>query len=90
MKRLCEVFASSAKAEMYLYVDRARGLRDVPEPLLKQFGEPRPVMTLVLTPERKLARTSATEVLAGIEDKGFYLQMPPSDAELAQRERADR
>ena len=31
---------------------------------------------LVLTPERKLARTSAEQVLAGIADKGFFLQMP--------------
>jgi uncharacterized protein YcgL (UPF0745 family) len=33
-------------------------------------------MDLVLTPERKLARTSAEQVLAGIAGKGFFLQMP--------------
>ncbi len=89
MKRLCEVFRSSRKAEMYLYVDRARGLEDVPEALLQQFGEPVSVLLLLLEPGRKLARADAGDVLAGIERQGFYLQMPPPDAVLRQRERAD-
>ena len=33
------------KQEMYLYVDKARGLEDVPEVLMSQFGEPEAVMT---------------------------------------------
>ncbi|WP_116364251.1 YcgL domain-containing protein [Parahaliea mediterranea] len=89
MKRLCEIFRSSRKAEMYLYVDRATGLAEVPEALLKQFGEPVSVMILLLEPGRKLARADAAEVLANIERQGFYLQMPPTDAQLLQRERAD-
>jgi len=32
---------------------------------------------LKLTPERKLARVKAVDVLAAIADKGFYLQLPP-------------
>lgn len=89
MKRLCEVFLSSRRAEMYLFVERAKGLEDVPEALLGQFGEPQSVMTLLLTADRKLARADAAEVLEKIESQGFYLQMPPSEAELLRRERAD-
>ncbi|TXS92964.1 YcgL domain-containing protein [Parahaliea maris] len=89
MKRLCEIFRSSRKEEMYLYVDRARGLADVPEALMAQFGEPRSVMVLMLDSGRKLARADAAEVLDKIEQQGFYLQMPPSEAELRRRERAD-
>ncbi|TGD73571.1 YcgL domain-containing protein [Mangrovimicrobium sediminis] len=88
MKRLVEIFRSSRKDEMYLYVDRARGLADVPEPLLQQFGEPTSVMSLMLEPARKLARADAAEVLAKIEAQGFYLQMPPTAEELLRRERA--
>ncbi len=73
---------------MYLYVDREAGLEEVPEALLGQFGEPQSVMTLVLTPERKLARADVAEVLARIEEDGFYLQMPPTPAQLQQREKA--
>jgi uncharacterized protein YcgL (UPF0745 family) len=44
-------------------------------------------MTLVLAPERKLARADVAEVLTSIEQRGFYLQMPPTPAELLQSER---
>ena len=84
--RLIEIFRSSRKAEMYLYVDRAQGTSELPEPLLQQFGEPQSVMTLLLEPTRKLARADAAEVLAAIEQQGFYLQMPPTPDELTRRE----
>ena len=86
MKRLCQIYKSPRREEMYLYVDKARGLDDVPEALLRQFGEPEPVMTLLLTPERKLARADTEEVLAQIEQQGFYLQMPPTADELLRRD----
>ena len=86
MRRLIEIFRSSRKEEMYLYVDKAQGLEKVPEVLLKQFGEPQPAMTLLLTPDKKLARANAAEVLDKIESEGFYLQMPPTPAELLRRD----
>jgi hypothetical protein len=85
-KRLVEIFKGTRKAESYLYVDKAQGLADVPEVLLAQFGEPRSVMTLMLDPQRKLARANAAEVLAKIEEQGYYLQMPPTQAELLNRD----
>jgi uncharacterized protein YcgL (UPF0745 family) len=87
MRVLCQVFKSSRQQEMYLYVEKSRGMEDVPEDLLARFGEPNPVMVLLLSPERKLARADVTEVLASIEKQGFYLQMPPTMAELLARER---
>ncbi len=88
MRRLVEVFRASRKEEMYLYVDKARGLEDVPEALLRQFGEAKSVMTLLLEPGRKLARADAAEVLAQIDSQGFYLQMPPTAQELLRRDGA--
>ena len=75
---ICEVFKSSRKEEMYLYVDKRRGLADVPEGLLERFGTPVSTMTLMLTPDRTLARAKAADVLAAIRDQGFYFQMPPA------------
>lgn len=86
MSLLCEIFRSSRKPEMYIYVDRSRGLQDVPETLLKQFGDPVTVMVLQLTPQRRLARADTAVVLAKIEEQGFYLQMPPTAAELLARD----
>jgi uncharacterized protein YcgL (UPF0745 family) len=34
-------------------------------------------MTMLLHPERKLARADINKVLADIEEQGYYLQMPP-------------
>lgn len=86
MKLLCQIFRSSRKEEMYLYVDKAHGLVDVPEVLMTQFGEPQAVMTLILDSQRKLARADTAEVLADIAEKGFYLQMPPTAAQLLRRD----
>lgn len=80
---LCEVFKSARKEQMYLYVDKARGVQDVPESLMAMFGEPESVMLLPLTPERKLARVSAEEVLDAIASQGYFLQMPPPPGVLA-------
>ena len=74
---------------MYLYVEKARGLEDVPQVLMERFGEPQEVMTLLLRPDRKLARADAREVLESIRDKGFYLQMPPSPEALSRRASSD-
>lgn len=76
-KLICEVFKSSRKDEMYLYVDKRQGLASVPEPLLETFGKPVPVFTMLLTAEKKLSRVNAADVVEAINDKGFYLQMPP-------------
>tara|TARA_R110002110_G_scaffold66978_1_gene183104 strand:+ start:206068 stop:206355 length:288 start_codon:yes stop_codon:yes gene_type:complete len=83
---LCQVYCSSRRAEMYLYVDKTVGLAEVPQTLLAQFGEPREVMTLLLEPSRKMARANAVDILDGIATQGFYLQMPPTQAELLRRD----
>lgn len=73
----CSIYKSSKKDEMYLYVPKADGLKQVPEALLSVFGAPRHVADMVLTPERKLARADIAQVLDRIASQGFYLQMPP-------------
>lgn len=84
--RLVQIFRGSRKEEAYLYVDKANGLADVPDVLLSQFGEPQSVMSILLDDRRKLARADAAQVLAKIEEQGYYLQMPPTVAELLARE----
>lgn len=74
---LCQVYKGSKEDEMYLFVDQRDGLERVPDTLLERLGETRLVTTLVLTPERRLARAQASRVMDAIRDQGFYLQMPP-------------
>jgi uncharacterized protein len=86
MKLLCQVYSSPRKAEMYLFVEKSRGLVDVPAPLLAQFGEPQECMVLLLTPTKKLARADVAEVIAEISDNGYYLQMPPTYSQMLERD----
>jgi len=84
MKKICSVYRSPKEEGMYLYVDKKIDLESVPEALLKRFGKPELAMTLVLTPEKKLARADAGRVIEMIEEQGFYLQIPPRPDELMQ------
>lgn len=72
------VYRSTRVDAMYLYVDAREGMARVPSELMTRFGHPVEAMTLELDAERKLARTSAPDVLNAIALRGFYLQMPPS------------
>ena len=75
----CAIYRSNVKLETYLYIRAKDDFSDVPEILLKGFGQPEFVMELELTPERKLARVEITEVMDSLREKGFFLQMPPVD-----------
>lgn len=81
MKRICSIYKSPRKREMYLYVDKREALTRIPEALLNVFGAPQHVFDMLLTPERKLAREEAGQVLENIEKQGFHLQMPPPEEE---------
>lgn len=75
-KTFVSVFKSRKKADTYVFVRRGQNWENLPEALRAIFGSPEHAMDLVLTPERQLARTTAKEVLASIDEKGFYLQLP--------------
>lgn len=77
---LCEVFRSPRREGLYLYVRRERGLAQVPEALLASFGKPESALVFRLSEDRRLARVAASDVLAALEERGYYLQMPPAEA----------
>ena len=74
---ICSIYKSSKRDEMYLYVRKAEGFERVPEALVEMFGKATLFGTLLLTPDKKLARADVALVLADLQEKGFYLQMPP-------------
>ena len=78
-KLVCSIYRSSKKDGMYLFVDKQEDIARVPAELLELFGKPTGAMTLLLTPEKKLARADAKKVMEQIQNHGFYLQMPPQD-----------
>jgi len=81
LKRICSIYRSPRKSEMYLYVLKSDALERVPVELLAAFGKPQHAFDLVLTPERTLAREDIHAVLANMEKQGYHLQMPPAEDE---------
>jgi len=77
-KSLVSIYKSSRKDEMYLYVAKSSGLKHIPAALLDLFGKPQLVFDLLLTPEKRLARANAGEILSSLQEQGYYLQMPPA------------
>ncbi|HEA52642.1 hypothetical protein LCGC14_0974170 [marine sediment metagenome] len=75
-REFVSVFRSSKKSDTYIYVRRGQVWDELPESLRDIFGKPIHSMDLILTPERKLARTTGEQVLNTIADKDFFLQMP--------------
>lgn len=78
---LCEVYRCSKKEGMYVYVEKSQNEGDVidtlPDSLKQTSGRMELAMTLILTPDKKLARANASDVINAVRDQGFYLQMPP-------------
>ena len=75
---LCFIYKSLKKEELYLYLDKQDDFSALPEALLQTVGKLEFVMELELTPERKLAREKSAKVLAGLQEKGFFMQLPPT------------
>jgi len=75
--QLTTIYRSPKEEGLYLYVDKTEGLSRVPEQLMQQFGKPELAMTLLLGPNRKLARADTARVLLAVKEQGFYLQLPP-------------
>ncbi len=86
---ISDVYRSSKKEDLYLFVEQGAGLTKVPPELQQVFGSAVLAMTLTLTSERKLARADVNKVLDSLREEGYYLQVPPMHggdmAAMAQR-----
>ena len=72
----CEVYKSLKKDETYVFIESTSSLSELPDVLSKVLGQTELVMTLSLTPDKKMARGTAAEIMLSIEKQGFHLQMP--------------
>ena len=72
----CFVYRSRKKADTYLYISRQDDFSDIPNGLMRLFGNPEFALKFDLTPDRKLAAANAEDVINSLNQQGFYLQMP--------------
>ena len=81
----CVVYKGSRKPDAYLYVQHEGDFSQVPESLLELMGSLQFVLSFDLTADSTLAQAPVKEVLEQLRNRGFYLQLPPSDSELPTR-----
>lgn len=72
----CVIYRSIKKDETYIFMPTTTQLSDLPDELIKVLGQAEMVMTITLTPEKKMARGTAEEIIKSINRQGFHLQMP--------------
>ena len=71
------VYRSAKKADTYLYLRVEDGLESLPKALASLFGRAILAMELTITPDLKMSRLNAEELLVGLQEKGYVLQLPP-------------
>jgi len=76
---LCYIYKSLKKDQLYLYVEQKNDFSKVPEALFNSFGKLEFVMELELSPERKLAKEDVVKVIGSLDEKGFFVQLPPTN-----------
>lgn len=74
----CYIYKSLRKPETYLFVLQENDFSRVPETLLEALGQLEKVIDIELTPERKLARGNANQIMEDLKQNGFHLQLPPN------------
>ncbi|MCP1673346.1 uncharacterized protein YcgL (UPF0745 family) [Natronocella acetinitrilica] len=75
----CSVYKGRKAPDHYLFLPRRDDFDGVPQALLDRFGVLEHVMDLVLTPQRRLARTDIHALMRSLLVQGCYVQLPPKD-----------
>jgi uncharacterized protein YcgL (UPF0745 family) len=75
----CYIYKSLKKHLLYIYISQKDDFSRVPDELIQTMGKLEFVLELELSPERKLAKEDSQKVLASLQDKGFFVQLPPTD-----------
>lgn len=85
---LCVIYKSPKKAQTYLFIKQRDKFEDVPEALMAMFGTPTLVTIINLDNKDKLAMSDINKVRENLNDKGFYLQLPPPQEDLLKEHKA--
>ena len=75
----CFVYRSKKQQNTYLFLPTQDDFSNVPDSLLKLFGEAELSFDFELHAERKLVLADTGEVLRNLTDNGYFLQLPPGD-----------
>lgn len=85
---LTAIYKSTKRPDTYLYLARRDDFSAVPAALIQMFGTAELVTVLDLARREQLAGADIHKVLADINDRGFYLQLPPPQEDLLKAHKA--
>lgn len=87
---LVYVYKSSKKADTFLYVLKKNDFSDVPQALRTTFGTPTFIMVIPLNKRPKLGSVDKQTLIDELNQKGFYLQLPPPPEDLLKVHKANQ
>ena len=79
----CVIYKSLRQFDYYLFVKKDDGFSRLPDGLKQILGALEKVIDLDLDEKRTLAQADVLEVIQQIEEKGYFLQMPPGSDSLS-------
>ena len=85
----CNIFNCARKSDTYLYLKAGMRPEELPAALRTLLGDLQQFLTLEISENSKLAQVSADDVLAALNDQGYFLQMPPAERLREQAPGAD-
>ncbi|KGO99318.1 YcgL domain-containing protein [Novilysobacter defluvii] len=71
------VYKSLRKDDTYVFLAARDAFDRIPAAVRESLGRLEPVLEVELHPGRRLARADASQVMAALDSRGFYLQVPP-------------
>ena len=87
---LVSVYKSPKKNQTFLYLAKKDDFSTVPQVLMDMFGLPKLVMTIPLSKREKLATVDRHKLQTELQQKGFYLQLPPPEENLLKQHLEDQ
>lgn len=75
----CYIYRSPKKENSYLYIAKENDFSQVPDVLMKAFGQPMFAMKVLLDGKRKFVVGMSDEIEERIKNDGFFVQMLKDD-----------
>jgi len=73
----CWIYRCSSRDEMYLYLAQEDDFDCVQDDIRRVLGKLEAVMAIDLHPGKALARVDVDTVIADLQERGFFIQLPP-------------
>lgn len=74
---LCDVYKTEKTEGLYLFVKPSQRFDELPEELHRLFVNPEKFLEVNLDEHKELAQVKASDVIASLNEKGYFIQLPP-------------